>query len=489
MALQIVQQPLNILPAGILTTDSQFFRIPAGQQLIFTVSDDPIVAEKYKVKFVADVHVSGGVINLSNDNDRIGTFKTTPNNAGVGIFDFSPVLETFVKPDNDAPLGSSYKLEQQRSLDFPLHLIDRFAMPKNVAQFFAIKFYVEYSDDPFGDIVTTADTNFITSNTWLMFNGVLQPDDALTLKKGNYGYDLSRFTFYDGNALQFLSNAPATQYARLTDYGTIPFFNLTGESPLGQMFPVGIDYSIYEFFEADGSSISSFQVNNSVGTGGIDIASSTSVKEWSDIYIMYAAAGPANLRQHNTGMEALFAGGTVAYYTIQLRNDEGDYSAKTTVNIICPNLKGYEGIRLTWLNQWGTWDYYTFTMKSTRTTSTKRIPYQQQGGTWNESKFKIKGWKGGKKNFRVNSTEKIKINTDFVTEEEGVWFEELINSPEVYIVKEFESGDDTATMTNKYVDPVTLTTSSYVKKTIANDRLMQYTFEIEKSKMQRTQAV
>jgi hypothetical protein len=42
---------------------------------------------------------------------------------------------------------------------------------------------------------------------------------------------------------------------------------------------------------------------------------------------------------------------------------------------------------------------------------------------------------------------------------------------------------------NTYVQPATITTSSYVKKTIANDKLMQYTIEIEKSKMKRTQSV
>ena len=42
---------------------------------------------------------------------------------------------------------------------------------------------------------------------------------------------------------------------------------------------------------------------------------------------------------------------------------------------------------------------------------------------------------------------------------------------------------------NQYVTPVRLTTSSYTKKTIANDKIMQYTFEVEKSKTLRTQAV
>ena len=127
-------------------------------------------------------------------------------------------------------------------------------------------------------------------------------------------------------------------------------------------------------------------------------------------------------------------------------------------------------------------------MKSTRSVNSNRTSYTQLGGTWNESTFKINGYKGGKKNFRVNSTEKIKVNTDFVTEDEGVWFEELINSNEVYIVSEF-SADDANTITNKYIEPVTLTTSSYTRKTIANNKVMQYTFEVEKSRMRRTQSV
>ena len=112
-------------------------------------------------------------------------------------------------------------------------------------------------------------------------------------------------------------------------------------------------------------------------------------------------------------------------------------------------------------------------------------------GTWNETTLAINGYQGGRKNFRVNTSERIKMNTDFVTEAEGVWLEELINSPEVYILNGF---DDTEvapynTITNKYVEPVTLTTSSYTKKTRANDKLMQYTIEVEKSKNRRTQAV
>ena len=86
MALLIDQSPL-------------YDTLPIGQQIIFTVSDPTIVATKLRVKFIAEVRVSNRAINPNSNDDLIGTFKTTPNNAGVGIFDLRPILETFVSPD------------------------------------------------------------------------------------------------------------------------------------------------------------------------------------------------------------------------------------------------------------------------------------------------------------------------------------------------------------------------------------------------------
>ncbi|MHC4422729.1 MAG: hypothetical protein ACYS1E_19370, partial [Planctomycetota bacterium] len=147
---------------------------------------------------------------------------------------------------------------------------------------------------------------------------------------------------------------------------------------------------------------------------------------------------------------------------------------------------GFEGIRLTWLNPYGVWDYYTFTKKSVRSLQTNRTSYTQLGGTWNESTYKINGFSGGKKNFRVNSKELITVNTDYLVDADAIWFEDLINSPEVYILNGFSS--DANGMVNKYVEPVTVATSSYTRKTKANDKLIQYTFELEKSKNKRIQS-
>ena len=77
--------------------------------------------------------------------------------------------------------------------------------------------------------------------------------------------------------------------------------------------------------------------------------------------------------------------------------------------------------------------------KSSRSISTKATTYTQSKGTWNQGSYKISGHKGGKKSFRVNATENITMNTDFVSEAESVWFEELINSPEIYLLEGYQT--------------------------------------------------
>jgi hypothetical protein len=463
MALSIEQKPLYTV-------------LPIGQQVIFAVSDNTIVATKFKVKFIAEVHVSNTAIVPGTTPTLIGTFKTTPNNAGVGIFDLRPILETFVSPDYEPSSRAEYKNIDFENIPFPIHLIDMYSLSDNSIKYFAVRFKIEYSDSATEDVAVA--TDFTDSDQYTMFNGVLQPDDVLTASSVNYGYNLQEFYLTDSDS-KFLTNAPTTQYARLTDYGTLPFLNFLPTSS-DNVYQMKVTYH-----KADGSAAAaSDSVQVTIPNGG-----AVSVGE-SNTYLNYFGAFPGNLQNWSTNFAAAIIN-DLDYYTIESRNVSSvPHSQIYTIKILCPNLKGYEAIRLTWLNQWGTWDYYTFNMKSTRTVTTNRTSYTQQAGTWNESTFKIKGYKGGKKNFRVNSTEKIKLNTDFVTEAEGVWFEELINSTDVYIVNGYLEGyENIFKLTNKYVEPVVLTTSSYVKKTIANDKVMQYTIEIEKSKMKRTQSV
>jgi len=474
-----------------------YIEMPVVQHIMFTLENTPIVNNNFNVKFCAAVHISNEPIVLSNNNALIGTFKTTPNGEGVGIFDLRPVLETFLKPDNEpqteiAGSTARYKNVTAQTRIFPIHLIDMMAMSENSCKYLGVNFYVEYSTTALGPIISEI-ANPTPSLPYTIFNGVVRHDDALTNIPTGLGLFLNdsqddstgyNFVFENvaslDNPAKFLSDAPTTQYATVDDYGTFSFLNdVTGGDAITQF--------VISYYNESGVIAGTDYSYNTGYYGGAPFGNITSGTKF-----LYVGGFPANLKQWSSNF-ATAVGLGLTHYTISARNYLAQQICRTyTIKILCPNLKGYEPIRLTWLNRWGGWDYYTFNMKSIRTIKTKRIPYNQMAGTWNKSTFQPAGYKGGQKSFRVNSTEKIKINTDFITEAEGVWFQQLINSTEVYIIKGYQEEKINVfyfAITNKYIEPVTLTTSSYTTKTIANDKLIQYTFEIEKSKMDRTQAV
>ena len=460
-------------------------QLPVGQEVIFVVSNNTIVATQTNVRFIADVYISDNTpSSITTTSIPTATFKTTPNNAGVGIFDFKQVVENYVSADNMAYNQSKYKTTvTSDDTPHPIHLIDKYSRNKKAARWLTIQFKTQYLDqDPtsstFGQIITP-ETLFTVSVDYQMFNGYLKYSDILTMGTGatanNFGYDLSNFNLFSQTD-SFLTNAPATQYANLEDYGTIAF--LAPDDNL--------DYIKLTYNDSSGSQIGTENINKNWTNGAY-----TNFSSYISERLLYFGCFPANLQNWSGTFNALVSAGTIqgGSIVIQAFDDSGNrISTQYTININCPNLKGYESIRLCWLNQWGAWDYYTFTQKSVRSISTKGSTYEQLAGTWNEAAYRVDSYKGGKKAFRVNATEKIKMNTDFVSESENEMFEELINSPEVYILEGYQPDAATSAL-NQYVKPVRLTTSSFTRKTVANDKLIQYTFEVEKSKTLRTQSV
>ena len=461
MALTIEQHPLYTLNT-------------VGQDVIFTALDASVVATYFNVKYIAEVHIGTDTINLAVSTDVVGTFKTTPNNAGAGMYDFRPIVESFVSADNLAPSTSEFKGVSYNNL--PVHIIDKYALNQNTVRYLKIKFSIEGAATA-GGTVSVIDTE--DSAQYTLFNGYLKRTDILDLTGVNFGYDTSRFDLNLVTAGNWLTNAPTTQYANLSDYGTLSMYSddIGGTADLAK---ISINY-----YSSTGGLLDVEDVNNTDANGGFTTFGTPTNKQ-----VMYFGCFPANLRNWSPTFTGLVVAGTIqgGYYQIKANDNTVFLLDTITINVNCPTLKGYEPIRLAWLNQWGAWDYYTFTMKSAKTTSTKGSTYQQLEGTWNESSYQVNGYKGGKKSFRVNATEKISMNTDFVSEAESEWFEDLINSPEVYILDGYQSQAANPAL-NQYATPVRLTTSSYTKKTVANDKLMQYTFEVEKSKTLRTQSV
>ena len=456
--------------------------IPVGQPLMFTVQNTQTVTTQTKVKFVAEVYV--GSEQPLGATELIGTFKTTPNAQGKGMFDFSNLVDSYVKADHLASKdGSTFKGTKSNYSNsrHPIQLVDKFSLNRNALRYMVVEFYVEALDTVLTPpSVARVDGSEVKSTIFSIFNGYLKSTDQLfnTTSNQGFGYNMQPFIL-DDHEKKFLTNAPLIQSANLDDYGTVAFFSKPD-------YTYNIDRMRLEYFNEAGGSLGTHDIMKTTGTGAWTNWSSESKNE-----ILYFGCYPANLRNWSSTFIALVTAGTIQGGHINVTAHSGGTQLSETyrININCPDTKGYESIRLCWLNQWGVWDYYTFTKKSTKTISTKGVTYEQLAGTWNDNRYYPDGFSGGKKAFRVNATEKIKMNTDFVTENDTVIFEELINSPEVYVLGTFNDDDRNDLILNTYVTPARITTSSFTRKTIANDKLMQYTFEVEKSKTLRTQSI
>ena len=456
--------------------------LPVGQEVIFSISDFAIVSAKTNVKLIALVFISNEPINISSQADYVGAFKTIPNAAGVGMFDFSSVIESYVNADNIAKNSSSYKGAPALVQMTPLHLIDKFSRNSNIARYFQVVFLSEYLDTTQSPPVVVVNLNTAAfSNQMTIINGYLKSTDILNSFSGDFGYYMRKFflspLISEGDtAAKWLTNAPAVRYALPTDYGVASLFSFPNDG-------VKLHHIRLTYYKNDGTVVTE-DVDNDFASGG-----NLPYNSNSDYDILHFGCYPANLYGWSLVFKDLIDSDNIIKYLVTGQDISNvQITESFEVNLLCPNQKGYEPIRLTWLNQWGTWDYYTFNMKSSKSISTKGSTYEQLGGTWNEMHYLPYSFKGGKKSFRVNATEKVIMNTDFVNESESEWFEELINSPEIYILEGYQT-DPAGSSLNNYVTPVRLQTSSYTRKTVANDKLMQYTFEIEKSKMLRTQAV
>ena len=471
---------------------------PVGQEVMFGLKNTTVTQNQIEVKFVARVHISDvAVVNLSSTAQQVGIFKTVPNNEGIGMFNFRNVIESYVSADHlngknadvkgvNDPVGGAY----------PLHMIDKLSRNRNLSRYFAVKFSVEYLDtDPASSTYNQiVEQDFANSVNYNIFNGYI-PFDAYIKKIGNdFGFDMdtSSASYIVGQSNhKFLSNMPTTLYANKEDYMTIPVF-MDDSSDFDRYI-----ITAYSKFPYASIGSATTAVNNNIANGGGAYNAKTGYN------FLYLGIGPANIRQWFSGFETSLAADGIGFYTIKLYNSSNAVIADTlTIYVDCdkgnPNIptpienKGYEPIRLCWLNQWGGWDYYTFRLKSTKTFNTESTTYNQLGGSWNEEYYRTNSFKGGKKTFRVNTKEVIKVNSNYVTEEEALAFEYLINSPEVFMLTgyvEESASTFNSNTNNQYVIPVTLNTKSITRKTKANDKLIQYTFDVEKTKTLRTQSI
>lgn len=157
----------------------------------------------------------------------------------------------------------------------------------------------------------------------------------------------------------------------------------------------------------------------------------------------------------------------VKSYTIQLRDStNAEVSELFTYNIdrLCTK---FTPVRLQWLNALGGFDAFNFTLKSIEEDDIKKESYVKQPNVFNGNTYTYTKDASGTVDFDIRKTKKLTINTDYLTDEESAWMLDLIASPIVYLEQ------------NNELIAVTCKERRFKKMTSLNDKLPQYTFDIE----------
>ena len=505
-----------------------YYLQPVGTPTVYTVEATSVVLNESNVKFICEVMI--GRTNDVNTALPVATLKASPNRRGVGMFDVSPVVEAYVKPQHEGREGITTDNPNQSTTfkgtkftnqtPHPVHCIDQFSTNTSNLIWYKLRFRVEY--------LNTANDTVEVNESWdkvesqkLVYNGVLTNDDPISYTEApyfGYYYDLQDINYENGSGDyiirgtsgtdfggKFLTNMPANPREcgegkacppnikipmGENDYGTMAFFNCINSGSL-QSMPTNSNKNIWgvatEFYDINGTQIVSYATQNAPLYGGK--SNFTSDNDVSTYWVYYGH-GLGNFKGRGGTIPAN-AVGYRFYATDGNRDPETNLydavSRKYDFEIIYDDCRGFEPVRLCWQNRLGAWDYYTFNLQSKKTVKTKAKTYQQLSGTWNEEVWRPKDHLGGQKVFTNTAVETWTINSDYMHEDIAAWLQELFESSEVYVVNSFYATNPIPNFTraqyiHKYIEPVILKSTTYTKKTRANDGLIQYNVKFEKSK-------
>jgi hypothetical protein len=181
-------------------------------------------------------------------------------------------------------------------------------------------------------------------------------------------------------------------------------------------------------------------------------------------YILYnMPVGTANL-QGIGGID--FTNAT--YYEVKLYNGTDDYIQAN--RMIVQNESAFNNVRIMFLNRLGGYDYYNFNYDSKITMSIARTEFNRTLN-WN---YQVGN--RGRTVLTTDAEQQTVINTDWVSEYDYNYLQQLFTSPEVYVLTEetgLVSGRYTTTDMNKL--PIIITNTNWEQKTQLRETIFNCT--------------
>tara|TARA_R110002020_G_scaffold224736_2_gene434633 strand:+ start:462 stop:1796 length:1335 start_codon:yes stop_codon:yes gene_type:complete len=430
--------------------------LPAYSSMVFVATENAatIAAAAY-YRYVFNVKIRSHYYTdtaVSYDDESI-EFKVVPNKEKKGIVDISQVVKDYIETD-------------ERNFDTATQAIHNTTKySRNIKNLVEVEVQIgyEFSAAALGAITSITPQTFAE---YRVFNGCQQIEDGLT-------YDYTPHIL-DGGTKSVLSNLDSTVARKLrrTDYATVAFFNGVFINLDGTIKYSDANKTQIKFYDSDDAQIGvtqPFHTNTTANNGAP--ASSTTNGTLSGL--LYLGVGAQNITDAGITIPA-----NASYYTFQFMNItySSARSKLYTFKLQDDDCKGYETIRLAYLNRVGAYDYFNFTKLSRKVTNIARDNYTKNVGTWQGDSYSYNTFERGRAVLNTTAIETIEAHTDYITEAEAEGLEELFTSPSVWVYDN----------SNKWL-PVVVTEQSYTKQTTANDMLKQYVIAVEKAHNKRIQ--
>jgi len=348
---------------------------PAYNQMIFTLSSTNVAQSNFR--YIADIYVNG-----SSEYTRLEVGKNPTNSSGV--FDISGIVQNFLTRDADDNTTT-------------------FKQCGNSIASYNVQFGEQYGP-------SSGITNYtnLTSSSGYAFNGV---------------FDANSFLDYAVN-IYVLQNS-SSQF--LTDQPT--FKTITGEKlALGFMTDAaneGYNLEIVTYYD-EGTVFNTVRVQNPYA------ALSNRADRSINVRVDYDWINSLVNADLSFGSTPIFVTNW-EYYEVKIKNSAGTVVSETIRIYPGEICSKYDPIRFKFMNNYGKYDYYTFTGAKTKSTNIKRNTYKSNPNEWSGVNYNYSRMSRGLSQYETVLDDTITINSDWITEAESEWLEQLVTSPDVYI--------------------------------------------------------
>lgn len=354
--------------------------IPGFNDIIYVVSSDHVNDENFQ--FVCDLYLDDDAGNITHAGRTYLREKTPADPIhSSGVFNISEKIKQFLTYDVGNDLFASQKC------------------PNSI-----ISIQAKFGEEFGGSSGTTVYANQVTATTIRTFNGVLDQADLNAYAKGTFVGSTASTT------RRFLTNQPKTVKARTTEHGWL-YFLVESVNDANTIIVTTTD-SV--------SADTQYAIPN-------DFASSLSTV---GRYMIRVPARPATIMR-DIGNWAMFD--DIVKYTIHSQNDASAQDReKLTFNIdtTCTDHTIYT---IHFLNRLGGFDTFSFIRAHTEETDVERKKFKRNLIT------RIGGGRYGYNNkdlsdvqYQTKHKDTIKLSSDWISEAEATWLEELITSPVVF---------------------------------------------------------